>query len=125
MRMSKKTVRMMSAIMMFLMMASIASTGLCTDWTPTGNPNGAGTTELKNIINAVLGWAQIIGIGVAVIMLVVLAIKYISAAPGDKAEIKKHAVVYVVGAVVLFGASGLLQIIKSFTEGTIGNGTGA
>lgn len=124
MRMSKKTVRMMSAIMMFLMMASIASTGLCT-WMPSGNQGAAGTTELKNIINAVLGWVQIIGIGVAVIMLVVLAIKYISAAPGDKAEIKKHAVVYVVGAVVLFGASGLLQIIKSFTEGTIGNGTGA
>lgn len=119
MRMSKKTVRMISAIMMFLMIASVASTGLCGEWTPTGNQAGAGTDSLKKIINAVLGWAQIIGIGVAVIMLVVLAIKYISAAPGDKAEIKKHAVVYVVGAVVLFGASGILQIIKAFTTETI------
>lgn len=119
MRMSKKTVRMISAIMMFLMIASVASTGLCGEWTPTGNQTGAGTDSLKKIINAVLGWAQIIGIGVAVIMLVVLAIKYISAAPGDKAEIKKHAVVYVVGAVVLFGASGILQIIKAFTTETI------
>ena len=47
-------------------------------------------------------------------MLIVLAIKYISAAPSDKAEIKKHAVVYVVGAIVLFAASGILQIIKNF-----------
>ena len=45
-------------------------------------------------------------------MLIVLAIKYISAAPGDKAEIKKHAVVYVVGALVLFGASGIIEVIK-------------
>ena len=52
---------------------------------------------------------------IAIIMLIVLAIKYISAAPGDKAEIKKHAVVYVVGAVVLFAATGILQIIKKFS----------
>ena len=48
-------------------------------------------------------------------MLIVLAIKYISAAPGDKADIKKHAVIYVVGAIVLFAATGILQIIKSFS----------
>ena len=37
-----------------------------------------------------------------------------SNAPSDKAEIKKHAVVYIVGAVVLFAASGLLGIIRTF-----------
>ena len=58
--------------------------------------------------------SQVIGVGVAVIMLIVLAIKYISAAPSDKAEIKKHMVVYVVGAIVLFAASGILEIIKRF-----------
>ena len=47
-------------------------------------------------------------------MLIVLAIKYISAAPGDKAEIKKHAVVYVVGAIILFAATGILGIVKNF-----------
>ena len=52
-------------------------------------------------------------------MLIVLAIKYISAAPGDKAEIKKHAVVYVVGAVILFAATGILQIIRTFATQTI------
>ena len=49
-------------------------------------------------------------------MLIVLAIKYISAAPGDKAEIKKHAVVYVVGAVILFAATGILGIVKNFAS---------
>ena len=50
-------------------------------------------------------------------MLIVLAIKYISAAPNDKAEIKKHAVVYIVGAIVLFAASALLGIVKNFATG--------
>lgn len=77
--------------------------------------DSTGTAEsAQRILQAVLTVAQVIGVGVAVIMLIVLAIKYISAAPSDKAEIKKHMVVYVVGAIVLFAASGILQIIKNF-----------
>ena len=80
----------------------------------------AGTVgATQNVIGALITVIQIIGTGVAIIMLVVLAIKYISASPGDKAEIKKHAVVYVVGAVVLFAASGILGIIKSFAVNNI------
>ena len=74
-----------------------------------------------NIIGAIITIVQIIGTGVAIIMLIVLAIKYISAAPGDKADIKKHAVVYVVGAVVLFAASGILQIVKNFAGNVTAN----
>ena len=54
--------------------------------------------------------------GVAITMLLVLAMKYMSAAPSEKADIKKHAVVYVVGAVVMFAASGLLTIIGNFAS---------
>ena len=55
-------------------------------------------------------------------MLIVLAIKYISAAPSDKADIKKSATAYIIGAVVLFAASGVIQIIKNFANDTIGDG---
>ena len=53
---------------------------------------------------------------IAVIMLIVLAIKYISAAPSEKADIKKSATIYIVGAVLLFAASGVLAIIQGFAE---------
>lgn len=76
--------------------------------------------SITKMISAILNMVQIISIGVAIIMLIVLAIKYMSAAPNDKAEIKKHAVVYIVGAVVLFGATGILEIIKQFA-GNIGS----
>lgn len=49
-------------------------------------------------------------------MLIILAIKYMSAAPGEKADIKKSAVVYVIGAVVLFAAVGIMQVIKQFSD---------
>ena len=76
-----------------------------------------GTAETMNKwIGQAIVVVQVVGVGVAIIMLIVLAIKYISAAPSDKAEIKKHAVVYVVGAVVLFAASGILGLIRRFAN---------
>ena len=72
---------------------------------------------VANVVGNLLYIAQVIGMGVATIMLLVLAIKYIAASPNDKAEIKKHIVVYVVGAVILFSASGLLAIIRRFALG--------
>ena len=82
--------------------------------------NASDTTGAADSLNRIIGSAitvvQVVGVGVAIIMLIVLAIKYISAAPGDKADIKKHAVVYVVGAVVLFAASGILGIVKNFAK---------
>lgn len=88
-----------------------------------GKTDGSGAkTAATNIVGAILDIAKIIAVGVALIMLVVLAIKYMSAAPGDKAEIKKHAVVYVVGAVVLFASAGILGIIENFASVNIKSG---
>ena len=120
--MSKKTmVRIMSIALMVAMIAMCLSNVVFAGSAeiPSGDPNGPTAKTFGTILNTILGIVQVIGVAIAVIMLIVLAIKYISAAPGDKAEIKKHAVVYIVGAVVLFAASGLLQIIKSFATNTI------
>ena len=85
------------------------------------NTAGDASNMITSIIASIIFIAQVIGVGVATIMLIVLAIKYIAASPNDKAEIKKHIVVYVVGALILFGASGLLQVIKSFALNNINN----
>lgn len=122
--MKKKTiVRILSIALMVAMIAMCLNNVALAD---TPDPStfkgieGPTAQKFTSILNIILGIAQVIGVAVAIIMLIVLAIKYISAAPGDKAEIKKHAVVYIVGAVVLFGASGILGIIKNFTNETVG-----
>ena len=66
------------------------------------------------IISMIINIAQIIGAGVAIIMLVVLAIQYISASPNGRAEIKKNSTLYVLGAIIIFAASGILGIIRRF-----------
>ena len=119
-KMNKKTIfKILSIALMVAMVAMcLGNVALAdVDYKPDGT-GGATATKFQTILILFLGLAQVIGIAIAVIMLIVLAIKYISAAPGDKAEIKKHAVVYIVGAVVLFAASGIIQIIKTFAKDT-------
>jgi len=119
--MSKKLI---SIMMIALIICSLCATVFAVDQTQAASvdqfkdkgDNSGASTSFQNIIGAVITIVQVIGTGVAIIMLIVLAIKYISAAPGDKAEIKKHAVVYVVGAIVLFAATGILGIVKNFAS---------
>ncbi len=94
------------------------------DFLTPPNPQDSALIEpTRNIAGQILAVVQVIGVAVAIIMLIVLAIKYMSSAPNDRAEIKKHAVVYIVGAIVLFAASGILGIIRGFAE-SIGDGSG-
>lgn len=84
----------------------------------------AGNTDLNNsatkIVGAIISVTKIVAVGVAIIMLAAVAMKYMSSAPGDRAEIKKHAVIYIVGAIVLFGTAGILNILQKF-GGSIGS----
>lgn len=126
--MKKKTIiKIMSIALMVVMIAMcLNNVVLATGEDTMALPGGKSTTTsgtFQNILNKILGITQVIGVAIAVIMLIVLAIKYISAAPSDKADIKKSAVAYIVGAVVLFAASGILGIIRTFAENNIKEGT--
>lgn len=119
-------IRLVSVLLMAFMVATtLSGTVFATDaLDPTQFKGKGNVTEaqgsVSNIIGGIITIAQVVGTGVAVIMLIVLAIKYISAAPSEKAEIKKSVTIYVVGAIVLFSASALLGIVKSFAINNIG-----
>ena len=70
--------------------------------------------KIKYILSIALELVRNIGIGVAIIMLIVLGSKYMIASAGEKAEIKKGMGIYVIGAVVLISASGIIGIIQKF-----------
>lgn len=77
------------------------------------------TKLANNSANLVVSIMRIVGITIAVLMLLVLAIKYMTSAAGERADIKKHAIVYVVGAVLLFGAVGILGMINNLTTNAL------
>lgn len=90
------------------------------DFVTDGAKDSSGAAQsFNNIVGSILTICQVAGSGIAVIMLIVLAIKYMSAAPSDKAEVKKSATIYIIGAVLLFSASGILGIIRRFAKTNI------
>ena len=75
--------------------------------------------KLGGIINAVIGFVQIAGTGISMIMVTVLGIRYIMAAPSDKADVKKQIAPMGVGAIVLFGSVNLVNIVAKIAMSTL------
>lgn len=88
--------------------------GLISDAENKWNDTTGASESVNSIVSTIITIVRIIGMAVALIMLLVVAMKYMSAAPGEKAEIKKSAIVYVVGAIVLFAVTGILGLINQF-----------
>lgn len=95
--------------------ASTTMSGLITEL-DAGNPDDATAEKVNDVVAIVITIARVVGVTVAIVMLLVVAMKYMTAAPGEKADIKKSAVVYVVGAIVLFAVTGILGIINTFAS---------
>ena len=79
----------------------------------TYTDNTGTSSNVTNITATVITSIRVVGICVAIVMLLTVAMKYMVAAPGEKADIKKSSIQYVVGAIVLFGVVGILTDRKS------------
>jgi hypothetical protein len=74
------------------------------------------TKTATSIVTNLIIIFRIVGVTAAILMLLVVAMKYMTSAPSEKAEIKKSAVVYIVGAVILFAVTGILGIISNLSS---------
>ena len=80
---------------------------------PDNSPTSKRITE---ILSSVLAVVQAIGVGIAIIMLIVVGIKWVTSAPSGRAEILKSSKIYIIGAFFIFAAVGILQIIQNFAK---------
>lgn len=71
----------------------------------------AGVTITGIILNAM----RFAGAGIALIALVIIAMKYLYSSPGEKADYKKNLVVYVIGGVGMFSVASILSMIEDFS----------
>ena len=69
-----------------------------------------------NTTDTVIGVVRVVCVTIAIVMLLVISIKYMISAPGDRADIKKHAIAYVIGAVILFGSSAILGVLVDISN---------
>lgn len=66
---------------------------------------------MKDAINTVIGLIQVVGTGVAIVMVTIQGVKYLMASPSDKATVKHSAVPILIGCILLFAAVNIVKII--------------
>lgn len=124
-KMKRQTIkRIFTALFALSFLFNILSTSFASepfDFQHYNNMNG--NSDADKLAQTAMGTAintiQIIAIGIAVIMLSYMAIKYITAAPNEKAEFKKSASIYILGAILIFAAGNILGIIVNYTTTNI------
>ena len=77
---------------------------------------GTGVTNVKSVGGKIVGIIQVVGTIISVAMIIVLGIKYMMGSAEEKAAYKSTLLPYFIGAVLIFAASNLSQIIYSWTS---------
>lgn len=77
---------------------------------------GAGISNVKSVGGQIVGLIQVVGTIVSVGMLIVLGIKYMMGSAEERAEYKKTLFPYFIGAVLIFAATNLAQVIYSWAS---------
>lgn len=124
----KKTVKIISTLLLTVMLvASIAGVAMAANVNGvlsglTGNSPSVQTNDLTNVGNNIVTIIQVVGIVIAVIVLLVIGIKYMIGSASEKAEYKKTMIPYIVGALLIFAGTSLVRVIYSLSTSVAGTG---
>ena len=118
--MSKKTLRIITIVSTVLAILTMCAMSFAAADPGSLKPDVRGTEGVDTIGQRVMGILQAVGIIAAVIILMVLGIKYMMGSAEEKAEYKKTMIPYVIGAVLLFGATTIANAVYKFANGLNG-----
>lgn len=76
-----------------------------------GNPSQTDVTKIANIVNPIIGTIKIAGIVIAVIILTIIGIKFMTGSIEEKAEYKKVLPGYFIGAIMVVAISQFIAVI--------------
>jgi len=118
----QKTMKLMSVLLMVVMICFTLTTAVSAEPAASkvenlvgkiDNATANGTENVASIGGQIADIITTIGIVVAVIVILILGIKYMMGSASEKAEYKKTMIPYVVGAVLILGGSAIVKIIFS------------
>ena len=113
-----KLSKVLSIIVIALMLSVIATNFVyAVDPGTISSVAVAGASGIKNTGGKILNLIQTVGSVVAVLVLVVLGIKYMMGSTEEKAEYKKTLIPYVVGAILIFAASNIASMVYKAASG--------
>lgn len=115
--MHKKT-RILSLAIINLLILSFITFSFAGELDPEAivknSPDLNGVEDLYAIGGTIIAIIQYIGVGVAIIATLILAMKYMYSSPDDKAEIKRKLMPFIIGGIMVFGAISLVKIVEGF-----------
>lgn len=119
----KKQVKILSiALIVLTVLLAISNVVLATDipgkidQISKGN-SSADTTKVVNLGATIVTIMQTVGIVVAVVVLLVLGIKYMMGSAEEKAEYKKTMIPYIVGAILIFASTTIVNVVYNIANG--------
>lgn len=117
--MSKKTMKILTTIITMLLIVSMGVPVVF--GAKIGNveikPDQTNTENITGVGNKLMGVLQVVGILTAVIILMVLGIKYMMGSAEEKAEYKKTMMPYIIGAILIFAATTIANAVYNFVTG--------
>lgn len=120
----KKTMKIVSTLLLVAMLCMIGTQVLATGgYIDPGQLTGTepSGTDIQGVGNTIIGIIQAVGSIIAVIVLLILGIKYMMGSAEEKAEYKKTMLPYLIGAVILLLASNIVGAIFNTVGGLFGN----
>lgn len=114
-----KIAKITATILLVVMILTMVSTSVFA-WSVSVTPNtsATGASTVTKMGGGIVGLVQVVGYVIAVVMLVIIGIKYITSSPEGKAEVKKTALFYVLGAVLIAGAATIVGVVFDFGSTT-------
>ena len=107
---------MKKVISVVLVITIVLSLSTCFAIDPSKFKDVSTPDDFNSASGAIIGALQVVATVVAIAMLLFVGIKFMMAAPGEKANLKGALIPYIVGAILIFAAIPLLSMIKNFSS---------
>lgn len=108
----KKTSKIVAVlcIVLAIVMISVSSFATVTPSSFTAQ-NPSNVSAITDLGGKIIGVVRTVGVLVAVVILLILGIKYMMGSAEEKADYKKSMIPYIVGAILVFAASTIAGIV--------------
>lgn len=115
---NKKSMKVISIVILAIVL--LMSIGSTVFGVTIPGPKDPDTAKINGTVETVFGIIRWGGIIIAVVIAMFIGIKYITSSPEGKAEVKKTAMYYVGGIILLLAASTIVTVIgNSIEKGSI------
>lgn len=109
-----KIVIILMALMVILSNCTVLASNVKSMFNGDTSKVSGAVSATQTVLGTILDVTRLVGIGVAVIILSYLGIKFMLASPSERANIKQYSMNFVIGAFILIGGVGILTIVKKF-----------